>query len=117
MGTAFAGRRVAIDLLPSPLPCLPLSLHSLGCPGTHYITQAGRMLAEITCLCLPRVLGIKACTTTLGPDGLFLLIFLCSFPPANINMEQELRNIWLVRATVRYWVSKKLRYPESRLLW
>lgn len=49
---------LAIDSLPLfPCFCCCFETPSPGCPGTHYVYQAGRELTEIP-LCLPRV-GIK----------------------------------------------------------
>jgi hypothetical protein len=45
-----------------------VSLYSLGCPGTHFVDQAGLELrnppASASPHPPPRVLGLKACTTT-----------------------------------------------------
>ena len=50
------------------LPDLSLdrvSLYSLGCPGTHFVDQAGLELRNLPSSA-SRVLGLKACATTSG---------------------------------------------------
>jgi hypothetical protein len=42
-----------------------VSLYSPGCPGTHFVDQAGLELRNLPASAF-RVLGLKACTTTLG---------------------------------------------------
>jgi hypothetical protein len=48
-----------------------VSLYSPGCPGTHFVDQAGLELRNLPASA-SRVLGLKACATTaqLQPDGL-----------------------------------------------
>jgi hypothetical protein len=54
---------------PVPVPCRPppppdrVSLYSLGCPGTHFVDQAGLELRNSPASA-SRVLGLKACVTT-----------------------------------------------------
>jgi hypothetical protein len=43
-----------------------VSLHSPGCPGTHFVDQAGLELRNPPASA-SQVLGLKACTTTPGP--------------------------------------------------
>jgi hypothetical protein len=42
-----------------------VSLYSLGCPGTHFVDQAGLELRNPPASA-SQVLGLKACTTTPG---------------------------------------------------
>jgi hypothetical protein len=42
-----------------------VSLYNLGCPGTHFVDQAGLELRSPPASA-SRVLGLKACTTTPG---------------------------------------------------
>jgi hypothetical protein len=43
-----------------------VSLYSPGCPGTHFVEQAGLELRNLPASA-SRVLGLKACATTPGP--------------------------------------------------
>jgi hypothetical protein len=52
-----------------------VSLYSLGCPGTHFVDQAGLELRNSPASA-SQVLGLKACATTPGSDIDFL-------PPGN----------------------------------
>jgi hypothetical protein len=42
-----------------------ISLYSPGCPGTHFVEQAGLKLRNLSASA-SQVLGLKACTTTPG---------------------------------------------------
>jgi hypothetical protein len=56
-----------------------VSLYNPGCPGTHFVDQAGLALRNPPAS-TSRVLGLKACTTT--PSSVFLFlskVLLCSF--------------------------------------
>jgi hypothetical protein len=64
-----------------------VSLYSPGCPGTHFVDQAGLELRNPPASA-SRVLGLKVCTTTPGFNGISVH-FLVSF--------------WLVWATLSYW--------------
>jgi hypothetical protein len=67
-----------------------VSLYSLGCPGTHFVDQAGLELRNPPASA-SRVLGLKACATTPGLEviskedtrargsGLLLALLLCLF--------------------------------------
>jgi hypothetical protein len=48
-----------------------VSLYSPGCPGAHFVDQAGLELRNPPATA-SRVLGLKACATTPGPD-IFLM--------------------------------------------
>ena len=52
-----------------------VSLYSSGCPGTHFVDQAGLELRNLPASA-SRVLGLKACTTTPGSDYTFDTDFL-----------------------------------------
>jgi hypothetical protein len=54
-----------------------VSLYTLGCPGTHFVDQAGLELRN-PLASASRVLGLKACTTTAGLK-IFLMIYLFLF--------------------------------------
>jgi hypothetical protein len=64
------------DALPGPFVCLfvcflfsfwdRVSLYSPGCPGTHFVNQAGLELRNPPASASP-ALGLKACTTMSGP--------------------------------------------------
>jgi hypothetical protein len=45
-----------------------VSLYSSGCPGTHFVDQAGLELRNLPASA-SRVLGLKACATMPGPIG------------------------------------------------
>jgi hypothetical protein len=45
-----------------------VSLYSLGCPGTHFVDQAGLELRDPPASA-SQVLGLKACATTPGKDS------------------------------------------------
>jgi hypothetical protein len=45
-----------------------VSLYSLGCPGTHFVDQAGLQLKNLP-VSASQVLGLKACATTPGFPG------------------------------------------------
>jgi hypothetical protein len=47
-----------------------VSLCSPGCPGTHFVDQAGLELRNPPASA-SRVLGLKACATTPGPPNFF----------------------------------------------
>ena len=47
------------------------SLYSPGCPGAHFVDQAGLLLRNQPASAF-RVLGLKACTTTSGSKIIFL---------------------------------------------
>jgi hypothetical protein len=44
-----------------------VSLYSPGCPGTHFVDQAGLELRNLPASA-SRVLGLKECATTTGSD-------------------------------------------------
>jgi hypothetical protein len=48
-----------------------VSLCSPGCPGTHFVVQAGLELRNPP-VSASQVLGLKVCTTTAGPPRQFL---------------------------------------------
>jgi hypothetical protein len=47
-----------------------VSLYNPGCPGTHFVDQAGLELRNPPASA-SQVLGLKACTTTPGQEGGF----------------------------------------------
>jgi hypothetical protein len=47
-----------------------VSLYSPGCPGTHFVDQAGLELRNLPASA-SQVLGLKACTTTPGNTPVF----------------------------------------------
>jgi hypothetical protein len=49
-----------------------VSPYSPGCPGTHFVDQAGLEVRNLPASA-SQVLGLKACATTPGSDLLFLL--------------------------------------------
>jgi hypothetical protein len=51
-----------------------VSLCSSGCPGTHFVDQAGLELRNLPASASP-VLGLKACTTTPGLNDFFKFWF------------------------------------------
>jgi len=55
-----------------------VSLYSPGCPGTHFVDQAGLELRN-PLASASRVLGLKACTTTPGKWSYFysFILLLC----------------------------------------
>jgi hypothetical protein len=56
-----------------------VSLYSPGCPGTHFVDQAGLELRNLPASA-SRVLGLKACTTTPSPLRIFffkIYLLLC----------------------------------------
>jgi hypothetical protein len=61
--------------VPKALFCLfvwfGFSLYSPGCPGTHFVNQAGLELRNPPASA-SRVLGLKVCATTPGPKALLL---------------------------------------------
>jgi hypothetical protein len=71
----FIGKRIEVDISILFFVFLLLlllfvfqdrvSLYSPGCPGTHFVDQAGLELRNPTASA-SRVLGIKACATILG---------------------------------------------------
>ena len=54
-----------------------VSLCSPGCPGTHFVDQAGLKLRNPPASA-PQVLGLKACATTARPEILFFKKYLSS---------------------------------------
>jgi hypothetical protein len=50
-----------------------VSLYSPGCPGAHFVNQAGLELRNPPASA-SRVLGLKACATTPGCQGDFLRV-------------------------------------------
>jgi hypothetical protein len=52
-----------------------VSLCSPGCPGTHFVDQAGLELRNLPASA-SQVLGLKACATTARPPSFFLKIYL-----------------------------------------
>jgi hypothetical protein len=55
-----------------------VSLCRPGCPGTHFVDQAGLKLRNSPASA-SRVLGLKACATTAQLAFIFIFIFSCSF--------------------------------------
>jgi hypothetical protein len=57
-----------------------VSLYSLGCPGTHFVDQAGLELRNPP-VSASQVLGLKVCATTAWPPFYFyfILFFVCMF--------------------------------------
>jgi hypothetical protein len=55
-----------------------VSLYSPGCPGTHFVDQAGLELRNLPASA-SRVLGLKACATTAWPISLILVTHYCLF--------------------------------------
>jgi hypothetical protein len=56
-----------------------VSLYSPGCPGTHFVDQAGLKLRNLSASA-SQVLGLKACATMPGCNGIFKLylsMYLC----------------------------------------
>ena len=51
--------------------CIRDGLYSLGCPGTHFVDQAGLELRNPP-VSASQVLGLKACTTTPGSRNSFV---------------------------------------------
>jgi hypothetical protein len=51
-----------------------VSLYSPGCPGNHFVDQAGLELRNPPASASP-VLGLKACATTPGPTSVYLAPF------------------------------------------
>jgi hypothetical protein len=52
-----------------------VSLYSPGCPGTHFVDQAGLKLINLPASA-SQVLGLKACATTARPSfSFFFIIF------------------------------------------
>jgi hypothetical protein len=51
---------------------------SSGCPGTHFVDQAGLELRNPPASA-SRVLGLKACATTFGPGFYFFFLFFVLF--------------------------------------
>jgi hypothetical protein len=47
-----------------------VSLYSLGCPGTHFVDQAGLELRNLLASA-SQVLGLKVCATTARPNKPF----------------------------------------------
>ena len=52
-----------------------VSLYSPGCPGTHFVDQAGLQLRNLPASA-SRVLGLKMCTTTPGLKQPFHFVFI-----------------------------------------
>jgi hypothetical protein len=53
-----------------------VSLCSPGCPGTHFVDQAGLELRNPPASAF-LVLGLKVCTTAAGPTVAFQFVFVC----------------------------------------
>jgi hypothetical protein len=81
LGSSAGTVSVLLTYLSSPLElpfCLfvfvfqdRVSLYSPGCPGTHFVDQAGLELRNLPASA-SQVLGLKACTTTLSLEvGIF----------------------------------------------
>ena len=54
-----------------------VSLYSPGCPGTHFVVQAGLELRNLPASA-SRVLGLKACAITPGFNMSFIYLYFCS---------------------------------------
>jgi hypothetical protein len=54
------------------------SLCSSGCPGTHFVDQAGLELRNLPASA-SGVLGLKACATTPSSHWFFVCLFVCLF--------------------------------------
>jgi hypothetical protein len=61
-----------------------VSMYSPGCPGTHFVDQAGLELRNLPASAF-QVLGLKACTTKPGNFS-FLLIILCVYISNDITL-------------------------------
>jgi hypothetical protein len=60
-----------------------VSLYSPGCPGTHFVDQAGLELRDLPASA-SQVLGLKVCATTPSTQILFLMVVLkCFNLPSN----------------------------------
>jgi hypothetical protein len=62
-----------------------VSLYIPGCPGTHFVNQAGLELRNLPASA-SRVLGLKACTTTPPPPG----------PPSPLKPSLLLKGIFFI---------------------
>jgi hypothetical protein len=63
-----------------------VSLYSAGCPGTHFVDQAGLELRNPPA-CASPVLGLKVCATTPGPR-------LVSFKGTGCIGSDQVRTTW-----------------------
>jgi hypothetical protein len=67
-----------------------VSLYSPGCPGTHFVVQAGLELRNLSASA-SRVLGLKACATTPGSLSLSFFSLIESFEvkrtTSNLDLE------------------------------
>jgi hypothetical protein len=64
-----------------------VSLYSPGCPGTHFVDQAGLKLRNPPASA-SRVLGLKACTTTPGKNvflSVYEILLFCKLHFVHIN--------------------------------
>jgi hypothetical protein len=69
------------------------SLYSPGCPGTHFVDQAGLELRNLP-TSASRVLGLKACATT--PS---LLCFYWGFKPRSSYLWSQFFDHWVISRT------------------
>jgi hypothetical protein len=67
-----------------------ISLCSLGCPGTHFVDQAGLELRNLP-VSASQVLGLKACTTTVWLQCCFSIHVLLSVLRANLKLSKMLQ--------------------------
>jgi hypothetical protein len=81
-----------------------VSLYSSGCPGTHFVDQAGLELRNPSASA-SRVLGSKACATTPGLATIF--IFCC--PLDIFFMSSEFRDVALLFARFSRAVGGKIQ--------
>ena len=91
-----------------------VSLCSPGCPGTHFVDQAGLKLRNPPASA-SQVLGLKACTTTARPEILFFKKYLSSvfyifFLDNSLLLEQLQRErlcLWAKAGNKCLWVSSR----------
>jgi hypothetical protein len=62
-----------------------VSLYSSGCPGTHFVDQAGLELRNLPASA-SQVLGLKACTTTPGSFIFFIECLVLGMEPRALKM-------------------------------
>jgi hypothetical protein len=62
-----------------------VSLYSPGCPGTHFVDQAGLELRNPPASA-SQVLGLKACATKPGSAGVFMWCFVIAASETNTDV-------------------------------
>jgi hypothetical protein len=79
---------------------LRVSLFSPGCPGTHFVDQAGLEFRNPPASA-SRVLGLKACATTLGQKEPFKCPFSCAACPVSQRWPQcRVLMVWSLQSLV-----------------